>query len=114
MGDREKAFCELGGDAYDGFKLTLCNGKVLCDQKAEECSSELNEAADAYALSKVKAALEMATNLHHNVNPACDHESGKSGAGAMRAVIEYRDEIRLLSSKLSGGEVKLGVEEGRP
>lgn len=42
------------------------------------------------------AATERAGNLHENINPASDSErqDGSPGAGAMGAVIEYRDEIR--------------------
>lgn len=43
-------------------------------------------------------ALEEAAQLHENINPACDHERehGAPGAGAMGAVIRYRDAIRAL------------------
>ena len=41
-------------------------------------------------------ATERAASLHESVDPASDHErqSGSPGAGAMGAVIEYRDLIR--------------------
>lgn len=41
-------------------------------------------------------ATERAASLHESVNPASDEERGNSvpGAGAMGAVIEYRDAIR--------------------
>lgn len=47
------------------------------------------------------AALEEAARLHENINAACDHERqhGAPGAGAMGAVIEYRDAIRALKEK---------------
>lgn len=40
--------------------------------------------------------LEYAASLHESVNPASDNErlAGAPGAGAMGAVIEYRDIIR--------------------
>lgn len=43
-----------------------------------------------------KAATERAGNLHEQINPASDEERLKEipGAGAMGAVIEYRDAIR--------------------
>jgi len=43
-----------------------------------------------------RAATERAGNLHESVNPASDQErqDGSPGAGAMGAVIEYRDLIR--------------------
>lgn len=46
---------------------------------------------------------ERAASLHENINPASDEERGRGdpGAGAMGAVIEYRDKIRLLTSKPS-------------
>lgn len=41
-------------------------------------------------------ATERAASLHESVNPASDEERGNNvpGAGAMGAVIEYRDAIR--------------------
>lgn len=49
-----------------------------------------------------QAATERAAALHEAVNPACDHERGHDtpGAGAMGAVIEYRDRIRARSPSL--------------
>ena len=49
--------------------------------------------ADAYILG-----VEDAAALHESVNPASDAERlrGDPGAGAMGAVIEYRDKIRAL------------------
>lgn len=46
-------------------------------------------------------ALEEAARLHENIDPACDHErqKGHPGAGAMGAVIRYRDAIRALKDK---------------
>lgn len=43
-------------------------------------------------------ALEEAARLHENINPASDIERGNKipGAGAMGAIIEYRDAIRAL------------------
>lgn len=44
----------------------------------------------------IHAGLCLAAYLHESVNPACDHERADRvpGAGAMGAVIEYRDLIR--------------------
>lgn len=44
------------------------------------------------------AATERAASLHESVNPASDMERhhGDPGAGAMGAVIEYRDAIRAV------------------
>lgn len=53
-------------------------------------------------LDKVRNdALEEAAALHESINPASDDERyrGSPGAGAMGAVIEYRDRIRSLKSK---------------
>lgn len=46
-----------------------------------------------------KAERERCARLHENINPASDDErlAGHPGAGAMGAVIEYRDAIRELS-----------------
>lgn len=43
-----------------------------------------------------RAATERAAMLHESIDPACDHErtEGHPGAGAMAAVIAYRDAIR--------------------
>ena len=43
-----------------------------------------------------RTATERAASLHENINPASDAERGSRtpGAGAMGAVIEYRDAIR--------------------
>lgn len=45
------------------------------------------------------AAIERAGSLHENINPASDEErlNHAPGAGAMGAVIEYRDSIRSLA-----------------
>jgi hypothetical protein len=45
-----------------------------------------------------RAALERAAQLHEQINPASDAErhNGDPGAGAMGAVIEYRDAIRAM------------------
>ena len=47
------------------------------------------------------AALEEAAMLHQDINPASDEERhhGDPGAGALGAVIEYRDKIRKLKVK---------------
>lgn len=42
------------------------------------------------------AATERAASLHESVRVNCDHEPG-AGAGAMGAVIQYRDLIRATS-----------------
>lgn len=46
-------------------------------------------------------ALEEAAQLHESINPASDHERDHHapGAGAMGAVIEYRDKIRALKAR---------------
>ena len=42
-----------------------------------------------------REAIEWAGNLHDSIDPACDHEKDRGGgAGAMGAVIAYRDLIR--------------------
>jgi len=47
-----------------------------------------------------REALEEAALLHDSIDPACDHErqDGVPGAGAMGAIIEYRDKIRALAA----------------
>lgn len=47
-------------------------------------------------LAAYRAATERAASLHESVNPASDAERGSNtpGAGAMGAVIQYRDMIR--------------------
>ena len=43
--------------------------------------------------------LERCAAVHESINPACDHErqNGAPGAGAMGAIIEFRDAIRKLT-----------------
>lgn len=55
-------------------------------------------------LAERRAAVEECARLHENINPASDDERlrGAPGAGAMGAVIEYRDAIRALAA--AGGE----------
>lgn len=45
--------------------------------------------------------IEEAARLHEQIDPSCDHErqNGDPGAGAMGAVIEYRDAIRNLKTE---------------
>ena len=47
-----------------------------------------------------RAGLNAAASEHENINPASDDErlNGSPGAGAMGAVIEYRDKIRKLAT----------------
>ncbi len=54
----------------------------------------LNAHSDGY-----RAGLNAAASEHENINPASDDErlNGSPGAGAMGAVIEYRDKIRKLT-----------------
>ena len=51
-----------------------------------------------------QAAYERAAMLYENIDPACDHErqNGDPGAGAMGAIIEYRDKIRALAKETEG------------
>ena len=93
----------LGRSNYDAFHECL---KAL-KQKSEE----LTESKDLslywigraeYAERKARReAFEEAAQLHESVNPADDLERlhGDPGAGAMGAVIEYRDKIRALMEK---------------
>lgn len=50
-----------------------------------------------------REALEKCARLHESINPASDDEriKGHPGAGAMGAVIEYRDAIRALKGSAS-------------
>ena len=49
---------------------------------------------------------EKAAILHESVRVDCDHErqGGHPGAGAMGAVIDYRDKIRALPAPVDKGE----------
>lgn len=62
-------------------------------ERARVFRERTHEEADAYILG-----VEDAAALHESVNPASDDEriKGHPGAGAMGAVIEYRDKIRGL------------------
>lgn len=55
-------------------------------------------------IEAVEDALDQAANLHEQVDCASDAErlAGLPGAGAMGAVIEYRDKIRELKARLTG------------
>lgn len=52
-----------------------------------------------------KEGVERAVSLHENVDPACAHEiqRGDPGAGAIGAVVRYREAIRSLLTE-PGGE----------
>lgn len=68
-------------------------------QWADDIRRSSGPSVDAEMLERARdEALEDAARLHENINPACDHERvrGDPGAGAMGAVIEYRDAIRAL------------------
>lgn len=78
-------------------------GALLLDHRV--FNAELRQAiaaalrsADKTGAERVKEAAGM---LHENINPASDNERlhGDPGAGAMGAVIEYRDAIRALPTK---------------
>ncbi|WP_329684256.1 hypothetical protein [Longimicrobium sp.] len=51
-----------------------------------------------------RAGLREAADLHESMDVACDHErlTGDPGAGAMAAVIQYRDAIRALADAPRG------------
>ncbi len=68
----------------------VANGAGFGDL-GKEIASAIREAS--------RLALESAAQLHESVNPASDEERlhGSPGAGAMGAVIEYRDKIRALA-----------------
>ena len=65
------------GDGNDGDALSL-----------SYCAVQIAEA--------IEAERERCAQLHESINPASDQErhNGDPGAGAMGAVIEYRDKIR--------------------
>ena len=74
-------------------------------RKTEDFRNSVKWAADvehrtgsmwAAFVAGFEAATERAASLHEMVNPASDMERhhGNPGAGAMGAVIEYRDTIR--------------------
>lgn len=52
----------------------------------------------------IRQGMERAANMHAYVKPACEHEreAGAPGAGAIGAVIEYRDLIRAEAVKVAG------------
>lgn len=77
--------------------------------KTEEYRNSFKWAADvqhrpgsmwAAFMAGFNAATERAAMMHESVNPASDAErnNGDPGAGAMGAVIEYRDKIRAVAS----------------
>jgi len=71
-------------------------------RNSQELIIHPNENAHPYWKKRAKIvidiALEEAAQLHQQINPASDQErlDGDPGAGAMGAVIEYRDAIRAL------------------
>ena len=69
-------------------------GSCKDDWHPQVCPASLRPAVEA-ALRKL---LEDAAMLHESIDNSCDHERqrGDPGAGAMAAVIEYRDKIRRL------------------
>lgn len=75
-----------------------CNEWV--EPNSHLCRKHLIEEIDAVA-SAVQAAVtverEACAMLHESIRTNCDHEPG-AGAGAMGAVIAYRDAIRARSA----------------
>jgi hypothetical protein len=67
---------------------------------AEERERRAKGSLWAAFMAGFDAATERAGNLHESINPASDEErlNKAPGAGAMGAVIEYRDTIRKLSA----------------
>lgn len=59
-----------------------------------EADPDLVPASECSYCRTWRAAIEWAGNLHDSVSPSCDHEPEGAGAGAMGAVIAYRDLIR--------------------
>ena len=86
-------------DATDRARdLLLC---LLRYPDGEPSEADVIILADALLAERRAGAMEMraaAGNLHEQINPASDLErfNGDPGAGAMGAVIEYRDSIRAL------------------
>lgn len=74
------------------------------DQVADFGRLLIPKMREALAAARREGAAEMrerAARLHEDIDPACDHERqhGTPGAGAMGAVIRYRDAIRALKDK---------------
>ena len=74
------------------------------DQLAKRIAAEWAFDREQYARECEQAAYERAAMLYENIDPACDHErqNGDPGAGAMGAIIEYRDKIRALAKETEG------------
>lgn len=103
---KEIAATNKGGDV-----VVRSDGKLFIPLSvAVETIARLTAGQDAptdpdvamYQRSVVRAirqhALEQAAALHESINPASDAErlNGDPGAGAMGAIIEYRDKIRAM------------------
>ena len=75
---------------YHNFEMWEDGPYNVCAHCREEPNHEIHSVA---------AAIEACAMLHENINPASDEERQKNvpGAGAMGAVIEYRDKIRELA-----------------
>jgi len=74
------------------------------DAEDEEFVDNLTKDMEKVVRQAEQAAYERAAMLYENIDPACDHErqNGDPGAGAMGAIIEYRDKIRALAKETEG------------
>lgn len=60
---------------------------------SDACRDEYEKSLAAAKAEGARQAWEKAAALHEDIDPRCDHDGGP-GAGAMGAVIRYRDELR--------------------
>lgn len=91
-----------------GTLLGALNGDGLIEQRrgvVERLNDAHRELLRACVAAARVKALDDAAALHESVNPASDDERGHGvpGAGAMGAVIEYRDKIRALKDGCDAG-----------
>ena len=87
---------QFGGDG----KTNTCQGDDGCGRTTpydDWLTDEISGDGEAMAASITRALAdqrERDARLHDSVDPHCDHEKPGQGAGAMGAVIRYRDAIR--------------------
>jgi hypothetical protein len=93
---KELATTDYADEAYEACMY----GRADKNQQQSAASQivSLYAKLDAQSASRYRAGLEAAARAHESVNPASDDErqKGLPGAGAMGAIIEYRDKIRAL------------------
>lgn len=114
-GERGDFYQDKLNDRYACVNVDDCIHRRNMRDASEHEVERLMHGIIGTQVDAIEDALEQAAMLHEQVDCASDAErlAGIPGAGAMGAVIEYRDKIRELKARLTGETVSEDNKLGR-